>query len=479
MITFLKNFAASEEGTGTYIAGAAMFFGSIIGGFALDTAQGNLVQLKLQIATDAAALAASANIDNPTQARALALKTVEMNLGDEASAIRDSDIQFGNVDPETLEFVAGPAPDGSLTAVSVSAERSALRDNAVSTLLVRFVGLSEMERSASTVAATRRGGGGGAFASCEDAVLLSEGEVRIGGGLDLNGAVCVHGAQGVWTAGGSTFSQDVRFSADSMDAIAMAPYAPASIPEEQLKIARYLDPVLLPTLDQIGSNVWSELVGECRWGASEPQVVDASAGAELTLEELLAVDGLYMGATVPDFVLSRGMADIVCLEDNITVNASDLKANTIYASMGHITVKGDASLDRIALISQGDIQVLGNANHNFDRMFLYADKIDLGSMATWGAQFACSQDSYRVYAFGRNEIRLGGSSTLHNVLSVAPTIVPAGNLTASGLYMESHNDLHLKGGTQITSCEQALSSEFDLANGAFESTEATGSILVD
>ncbi|MEL6573523.1 MAG: pilus assembly protein TadG-related protein [Pseudomonadota bacterium] len=479
MKTFLNNFATSEEGTGTYIAGAAMFFGSIIGGFALDTAQGNLVQLKLQIATDAAALAAAANIDNPTQARAIAMQTIQMNLGKEASAIRDSDIRFGHVDPETLEFVAGPSPDGSMTAVSVSAERSAHRDNAVSTLLVRYVGLSDLERYASTVAAARTGGGGGAFASCEDAVLLSEGEVRVGGGLNLNGAVCVHGAQGVWTAGGATFSQDVRFSANDMDAIAMAPYAPSSIPEEQLKIARYLDPVLLPGMDGIEDNLWLELAGECRWNTVREDDDDDDANGRKPISEILAVDGLYLGATIPDFVLSRGTADIVCLEDDVAVNASDLMPNTIYASLGHITVKGDASLDRIALVSRGDVQIQGGANRNFDRMFLHADKIDLGSKATWGTEFACSEDSYRVYAFGRNEIRMGGSSTLHNVVSVAPTIVPAGNLTASGLYMESHNDLHLKGSTKITSCEQALSSEFDLANGAFESTEATGSILVD
>ncbi|MEL6639973.1 MAG: hypothetical protein AAFP98_01465 [Pseudomonadota bacterium] len=486
MKTFRWNFVKEEDGNGPYIIAAAMFFGTVIGGFALDNAQDDFAQLQLQNATDAAALAAAANIDDPAEARAIALKTVETNLGAGSDVIRGSDIQFGYVELGTQEFVAGPDQDGNFGAVSIQAERSMRRDNPIASALVKFVGLPQIESQAQAIAATRRGGLG-AFYACEDAVLLmTEGVVRASGRLNLNGAVCVHGADGVWTGGGSIYGPDVRFSADDIDAIAMATYSPSSIPEEQLKVGRYLEPVILPGLDEMEDNLWAELVNECRWHVAREDDNDDDddddddiGKGRKSIEDLLTVDGLYLGNTIPSFVLNRGAADIVCFEDDIRVNASDLKPNTIYASRADITVLGDQSLERVAIVSRGEVQFQGGSGRVYDQMFLLADLVDLGSNATWGPKFGCFEESYRGYVMAQEEVRFGGSTTLHNVVAAAPTINLAGSLTATSLYLETTNELHLKGNTQITSCDFALSSEFDLANGSLSGGSTSGSLLVD
>jgi len=463
----VKHFLSDESGAGSYVAGGLFFVGAVMTGLALDVTNAFNQSNKLQIAADAAALAAAANIDDITVARAAAMESVRLNLG-ASDAINENDIAFGHVDEDTLEFVAAPNAEGLYTAVSVDGFRTLERNNEIATLLVNLIGFTEFEANRSAVSAARMGGGGGALAACEDATVISNDEINTGGGTTLMGAVCLHGANGVKNGGNDTYDLEVRFSAEDINTITLNSYEPSDVPEDHFKIERTLEPVILPQLETMHAEIWADVSKDCNWNNGDWEV-----------------DGVYSGTLLPSYITDEnGNADLVCWKKQMNVNPGELQPHTVYVTKAGINLAGNVQQDNIAIISEKRIGVGGGDSLAFDEVFFFADDISLAGNITWGPRVSnpCAYTDYRVYLFGLDNVSLGGwngEPTVRNVVAVGDSVSPGGNMSAAGLYIETNKSIQLGGGIDFAGCGETYTSEIEIADTSIpEPEEATGSFLM-
>lgn len=461
----MKKFISDDRGSGTYVAVVCFIAGGMLTGLALDATNAHNEALQLQIAADAAALAAAANIDDTDRAIAVALETVRMNLG-ETDAITASDFVFGHVNTGSSEFVTGADADGLFSAVSVDGFRTLERDAEIPTFLVDMIGWNEFEATRLAIAGARMGGGGGALAGCEDASFISENKINTGGGINLSGAVCMHGKTGVLTGGGDTYSEEVRFSAETAANIVINNYRPSSLPVEQLKFARTLDPVILPQLSAMHNDLWTALSGKCNWTNADT-----------------AVDGTYSGDALPSFITKGGSANLVCMSNWKTFQPGELKPYTIYLSKSGVQFAGGVQQNNIAIISKGQIGVGGGPALAFDEVFFFGTQLNLAGNINWGPRNgACQHDKYSVYVFGLDSLSMGGWSagpTLNNVVGASKAFRPGGAMAGTGMYFESKETIQLGGALNIKGCDTAYTSELEIAQtGIPKAEEASGSFLL-
>lgn len=464
----VKNFCRSESGSGTIMGLGTFLFAATVGGLALDYSQGNRENIRLQVAADAAALAAAANIDTFDNAQAIAAETVRRNLRD-TTIIASTDVVFGRVNPETSAFEASSNPD-EVDAVFVQAVRSDGRANSLPTLLMNIVGVDRFEMGVSSVAGARRGGGGGALAGCEDATFISQNQVNTGGGIDLDGAVCIHGKTGIRTGGGDTYDTEVRFSAPSADLIQINNFGPANLTREQLTFERTLEPVILPRLQQMHNDLWSDISVNCNWDY-DPEKGD------------LAVDGLYTGNALPSFIGEGSAPNLVCMNNFHTFQPGELQANTVYLSRSGVQFAGGVKQNNVAIITKQGIGIGGGPGLAFDEVFFFGTQLNLAGNIAWGPSTGeCSDDNYSVYTFGLDSLSLGGfarGTQVSNVVGAAPAFRPGGAMSGTGMYFESEKTIQLGGDLEITGCENSYTSEIEIADTRFpEATDATGSFLI-
>ncbi len=473
----MTKFRADESGSGTYIAGGLFFVGAVMSGLALDAVNAFNEAGKLQIAADAAALAAAANIDDIDVAKAAAMETVRRNLGD-TTAIVESDITFGHVDETDYTFAPGADADGNYSAVTVDGFRTLERSSEISTHLVRLIGFDEFEAKRKAVAGARMGGGGGVLAGCEDASIISTEGVNTGGGITLTGAICIHGATHIQTGGNDWYGPEVRFSSENLEDIKIAKYSPGDLPVEQLMFARELEPVILPEIDNLHAEVWADVAPACnfdwRGNPNDPNKPDFSD---------FEAEGTYSGTLLPSFVMNNGVADVVCWDNHQTIQPGDLKPYTIYVAQGSVQFSGNVQQDNIAVIGQRQLGVGGGDNLAFDQVYFLSETINLAGNINWGPRGdACVIDEYQVYLFGTKSLSMGGFNhdpTVRNIVGVAPSISLGGNMSASGIYLETGKTLQLGGGVDIHGCGTLYTSEFELADTTIPAPDvASGSFLM-
>ncbi len=457
----LKNstrlFLSNEDGTATVAGLSFLITGLMITGLALDQASGWKTHTQMQIAADAAALAGSANLDDPDYAQEIALETAQRNLTDK-SAIQASDITLGHIDPDSLSFVSGTNDAGIYDAVHVDAARELSRGNALPTFLMHLVGQDSIDVSTTSVAASQENiNSNGGFAGCEDAVFLTSDKVNSGGGSNLEGAVCIHGEKAVQTGGGDYYGPEVRFSSIELENINISTYSPDSITEDELKVARSMQPAILPLLDDMHAELWDTF-----W----------NSGATT-----------YSGDLLPSFVTANGPANIVRIEKgHWAVQPGDLEENTIYVAKGGVQFAGDIDIDNIAIIADGRIGVGGGNNLSFDNIFFIGTQLSLAGNITWGRNAdACEDDTYGVYLFGTESLSMGGwggGATLSGVVGAAPRFNPGGSMDATGVYFESDSHMSIGGDLNIIGCGTTRSSEYTLTDTSFTQTSGGGSYLL-
>ena len=145
--------AARDETGGIGIYGLLVFapIASVVG-LSMDVANAYKVKSEMQVAVDAAAHAALVTRFRDGRIKAIdnAVGTAHMGLSASGaeSAIEASDVVFGHWNPDTRTFTADP---NSTSAVMVVARRNKARNNAVSTFISSFVGLTNWEVTAAAV----------------------------------------------------------------------------------------------------------------------------------------------------------------------------------------------------------------------------------------------------------------------------------------------------------------------------------------
>ncbi|MEX2649932.1 MAG: TadG family pilus assembly protein [Alphaproteobacteria bacterium] len=110
-------------------------------------------QDRLQVAADAAALAAANNIGDEDDAVEAAIEFAEANAVPDV--LTDADVEFGHFDEATSTFTAGATP---INAVRTTARRDAGSANQVQLFFARIIGFDSIDLAATAIAAATGGG---------------------------------------------------------------------------------------------------------------------------------------------------------------------------------------------------------------------------------------------------------------------------------------------------------------------------------
>lgn len=119
----------------------------VLAGLGIDGASGYAWRMRLQMAADAAALAAATEMPNTVNAEAKAREYIVANLG--VDILLDEDVVYGTWDSANEVFTPGGL---SPNAVQILARRESARGNGVPTIFLSLLGISDWDVGASAVA---------------------------------------------------------------------------------------------------------------------------------------------------------------------------------------------------------------------------------------------------------------------------------------------------------------------------------------
>lgn len=460
--TAINRFLQEEQGSGTLSSFLWSVVLLMLGGVAIDGANAYTERNRLQAATDAAALAAAANLARPNEGKEIAIQTAQRNLGSASGAITVDDIHYVYFDPEgrSVSFVDYDNVsdvDNEPNAAMVVSHRTEGRGNSVSQFVLQLIGAPAWEMRAASVAVSAADGGSWTD-DCLGGLILSTGRLNLNGSSDHAGPLCLHGELGVTGGGSNTFTYDVAISAADINNItaSWSGSSEATVPEisiqrsADLTIARdvyYYFDVLTAALD-----------------ASENQP--------------------YYGPILP--AMFHGY-NVVHLDDHasytfVANNATKSwevvpQARTIYYVEGNAVFKEDMQKQEVVIVAEGEIKATGGPNLYFEDVYFFGgEKIQLAGNIDWGNyQEFCDTGVYTSYMLSTEQVHFGGGSGAYGLLVAAPTVRFGGSFTGlGGLYVEADTQWDaeantLDDGTTITNtngnshvdtwCEQPLESD--------------------
>ncbi|MGB3406930.1 MAG: pilus assembly protein TadG-related protein [Jannaschia sp.] len=448
----LKTFLRNEDGVATVHGIYWLIAMLMVGGVALDAANGYRVKAQMRVATEAASLAAARHLDDLDLAREAAVTIAAMNLPSDlyGTVVAAEDVSFGNYDSSTGLFVL---TEDEPTAVKVDGTRSAERNNGLNTLLLGLVGQDDFEINTLSIARavprpepeipmiTRE--------ACMDAMFVSSvGYIRTGGGNKVNGDVCFHGAGGIQTGGGDTWKNGVQFSAASLNTITINSVASGSDPVEDMKFARTVEPVILPQMDSLFQEMWNTFRDDA--------------------------DKKYAGPLLPATMNDGNPMTIVKKNTSWwTIQQGDVKPGTIYLVSGGAQFSGNIDTHDVVIMTQGQLGVGGGNGLKFQDVFFFGTQdLNMSGDINWGPPGWCAGTEFNSYLLSKTRVSLGGwgpSSSMNGVVIAAPTVAPGGALkTAGGVYMESVYDMQLGGNMDLKTCDRTLTGYFELPRPTYE-----------
>ena len=146
----VRRFIEAERGSAT-VGGIFFTMATLsVTGLALDQANAWNVQTHLQVAADAAALAAATQINDFDAARALGIQTADANLK-KSGVIGADDFVFGIWDATNMVFTSTDDEEAA-NAVRVTTDLDKAGGDAVPTYLLKFVGINYWNVNAGTIA---------------------------------------------------------------------------------------------------------------------------------------------------------------------------------------------------------------------------------------------------------------------------------------------------------------------------------------
>ena len=449
----IEHFIEDTSGAGT-VSGLYFFLSAlVVGGLALDTANGMRVKTQMQAATDAAALAAAMYASDPETAKEQALRIAEINLPAHfnGAGITESDIEFGSYTNGTFTE-GGDEPN----AVRVSASRTKERGNEVNTYLLRLGGFASWDIATQSIASASDSPSAGATGTCSTAMFLTSGTMNTGGGNVFDGEICIHGQEGVLTGGNGYYSSDVRLSAGDLDDVVVNSVRSGSATRDEIAVERTMSPTILPNLDTMYDDLWTALSGQAT----------------------------YSGDLLPSFIFDDGMAaDVVYVDQGWwSIHPGELQENTIYLVNHGVQFTGGVDAQNVAMIVNGQIGVGGGQGLNFKDVFFFGSgQLNLSGNIAWGDEDYCEEGYYNTYLFSKQRLSMGGwggAAGTHGVIGAAPQFSPGGGLrSAGGVYIEASEDVSLGGNVNFDHCDTPLSAEYQIVTGSSEET-ATGAYLV-
>jgi len=192
-------FCTKDDGNMTVVGLFSFIAMAAMGSFALDVSNAYASRTHLQTAADQAAHAALYNryLMDEQSAKVEALAVVNATLPSTVygQTITAEDIEFGELDDTTGQFIAVP---DSLNAVRVQTTFSKARGNALSTYLMKLLGVDEFDITTLAVYTSYQPG-------CLSEGFVSEGVVDIQSNNTFSSGFCVHSNTNVSLSSNNTF----------------------------------------------------------------------------------------------------------------------------------------------------------------------------------------------------------------------------------------------------------------------------------
>lgn len=146
----MRSFLRDRAGQMTVLVGMLSPVGLGVAAYAIDLSNVKLIDNRLHVAADAAALAAVAVLPDTTTALSRALSIAAANARPtDGTVTAASDVQFGTYDASTKTFTPNVTPTN---AVRVTASRTSSRGNPIPLAFAKALGFTTVDRSESAVA---------------------------------------------------------------------------------------------------------------------------------------------------------------------------------------------------------------------------------------------------------------------------------------------------------------------------------------
>lgn len=441
----LGRFVRDERGAGTV---TSLYFGLgtlLLGGVALDGSNAYREYNQLQVAADAVALAAAAHVEDPVVGRQVGAEVAARNLGADSRAILPEDIVYVRINTETNEFTV---TDEDPNAAMVVARRTGERQNPVSQFVLQMAGVAPWNISVRSVAAFASDNDEQTSWGCAGALVMTTGTLHLGGSNRFNGAVCLHGEEGLVGGGSNYFGEDVRLSAANFWDVDVGDRVEGSAQAQDITFERSLSPTVIPLIPGLYTSLAKELSGKHGQAYTGDLLPD-----------------LYRGFVV--HVLKNNNTQFVEYIDYPQNNHNERmvvpKPNTIYFTTGSASFAGNMDASHVAVIAGGTVSSGGGNTLSFkDVFFLGRQRVQLAGDIDWGdVNTLCEGGEYGTYLLSAGTVSFGGSAGAYGILAAAPVVSIGGSFTGmGGLYIESDdNQMSLGGNAHIDAyCETPLQS---------------------
>ncbi len=471
----LQRFIREQDGWSTLFSVYMMLIFIVISGIAVDISNAYRVDKKLQIAADAASLAAAATVDDLGFDGAIdvALETAAYNLSnvDYSASMAESDIIFGVYSDETQEFTAVATQDATLddvNAVAARAYRNEDRSNPVSIEFLHLVGASDWNVNALSIAIlpTQEEGDDSSGTGCES-TIITQGFMNTGGSNEWFGGVCLHGETGVLTGGDDWFSENARLSSPDADDIAINYLTSGSYGQYDTELLKVERSVGIPLYDSLDTSY-------------------ATLSAEMST---YGTGDVYQGGELPDTFFGKPVVVLdytyVVLKEPGTLQPwenwggiVELDPDTVYFAPGSVVMEGNVDASGVAIFANNDITVGGGADLAFEDSYFFAG----GSFYTsgdvqWGDPDTYkSYDTYNTHLFARDNMFLGGAAGVYGVMGACEGFHPGGAMESSaGVYFETKNSVSLGGDYTISASDKVFDSVYDANELTIDIVTATTS----
>ena len=408
-----KKFLRAEDGwasaLGLYMTVAIL----MIGGIAVDFANGTRKLAHLQAAADAVALAAAQELPDTgkAQTEGLAIANLYFPEADDNDAIRASDIVFGRYNRMTGDLEIGGSPTN---AVYVSSARNNSRGNVLPTYLMHFVGVSFLEPEAQSIALAQ------ADTSCRNGGFFSDQEIISGSNNDYMNGFCLYGKDKVKIGSDNSFETGVGVFMENQN-----------------------------SLEQGGNNAGiDDALGEDTFPVPLADLADD------------IVAGMQAGsfADMPSYI-TNGPVYREKIEPDDT-----LLPNTLYIVNEVADFGSDATIENIAVVAVKEVKI-GSNNTVRNIVFASMDKVLIGSNNTFGHLNPCTSGEYSTYLFSGSNIEMGSNNSLRGVQMGAQGEVKLGSDVGalSDVHAEAWGNFDYGSADSFSGCASGLYSNFGIS----------------
>lgn len=410
MTSVHKLFEASkdENGAGTVTGLFILIIAMMIGGLAVDYTNGTKTRAQLQTAADSAALAgAMALPEGELEVRRSAMDLAGL-YG--PSLLKDSDVVLGNWSGRNFTESDFPPPN----AVSVTTRRSDANSNALQTFLLHIVGIDRLNIATQAIAVRER-----RQPACSGGGYFAKGMISANSSNEYTDGFCLYGHAAIHLHNRNTFELGTVVSTPDL----------SNVFEHRNNIG--LGEALRPASLQFSRT------------QDLPQFFDSVRSHGVTSDVL------------PPYI-TKG--PIYRQQMNQNFNP---EPNTLYIVNGDVTLRGDRSFEKVAILARGSITIQSNVELR-DVVLAADESITLNSNIRIGGSEAdyCLQDSYSSYLLTRRDITMGSNIALRGIMmaSMGDITMNSNNEATQGVYAEALGDISYNSAAKKQGCENGYES---------------------